>query len=244
MRDDADVPAAPRPEPVRRVPLWRRILGNPWTQLLIAFTVTGLVLSLVAKPYLVPSSSMEDTLQPGDRVLVNRLAYVGAPPGVGDIVVFDADASWSTAEPEDRGLFASVLAWLGQVTGFGASGPHTLVKRIIGTPGQTVECCSDDGAVMVDGEPLDEPYVSSDFAFDPGVVDCTTLPQSDRCFRPIVVPPGSYLVLGDNRAISSDSAALCRVDASSEDCWRWATREGIVGKTVFILWPPGRWGVP
>jgi signal peptidase I len=127
------------------------------------------------------------------------------------------------------------------MTGFGPSGPHTLVKRVIGTPGQSVECCSPEGAVIVDGEPLDEAYVWNDFMFEPGVTDCTSVPTSQRCFDAVTVPKDSYLMLGDNRAGSADSAFLCRTADATEDCWRWATREGIVGKAVAILWPITRW---
>ena len=63
------------------------------------------------------------------------------------------------------------------MTGFGPSSAHTLIKRVIGTPGQTVECCSADGGLMIDGEPIDEPYITNDFAFEPGTLDCTTIPD-------------------------------------------------------------------
>ncbi|MEW1976051.1 S26 family signal peptidase [Microbacterium profundi] len=92
-------------------PIWRRLVGSTWFHLIAAFVVVGLLLMFVAKPYLVPSASMESTLQPGDRVLVpsasmestlqprdrvlvNRLAYVGSEPATGDIIVFDANESW------------------------------------------------------------------------------------------------------------------------------------------------------
>jgi signal peptidase I len=53
---------------------WRRVVDSPWFHLAAAVVVTGLVLSLLAKPYLVPSGSMEQTHEPGDRVLVFRPA--------------------------------------------------------------------------------------------------------------------------------------------------------------------------
>ena len=67
------------------------MVGSAWFHLVAAFVVFGLILTFIAKPYWVPSSSMENTLTPGDRILVNRLAYVGSAPGNGDVVVFDAD---------------------------------------------------------------------------------------------------------------------------------------------------------
>ncbi|MFE5407288.1 signal peptidase I [Microbacterium sp. NPDC056569] len=216
---------------------WRRVVGSPWFHLVAAFVVAGLILSFVVKPFWVPSGSMQATLEPGDRILVNRLAYLGAQPGTGDVVVFDAGAAWGVPSAAS----ANPLRWAGEVTGFGPSGPHTLVKRVIGAAGQTVECCSADGRVVVDGEPLDEPYVTNDLAYEPGRIDCDTTPRSPRCFDPILVPADSYLVLGDNRGSSSDSAAQCRTENPAAACWRWATRDGIVGKAAVILWPISRW---
>src|SRR5690606_32635151 len=54
-------------------PLWRRVTGSFWFHLIAAFLVFGAILSFVAKPYSVPSGSMEQTLLPGDRVLVNQI---------------------------------------------------------------------------------------------------------------------------------------------------------------------------
>ena len=222
-------------------PWWRPVVGSPWFHLAAAFLVTGLILSFVAKPYWVPTGSMETTLQPGDRVLVNRLAYVGASPGTGDIVVFDAGPTWDIEAASPSDPIRGVLRWIGEVTGFGPSSAHTLIKRVIGTPGQTVACCTDDGRLIVDGEPLDEPYVTNDLSFEADERDCTTTPRSARCFDEVEVPADSFLMLGDNRAYSSDSAAYCRSEDAAADCWRWATRADVVGEAVALLWPITRW---
>lgn len=243
--DRSESRPAPRPR-------WRRIVGSFWFQLAAAFVVTGLVLSFVAKPYWVPSGSMEATLQPGDRVMVNRLAYVGgAAPGTADVIVFDAGQAWDIESSGDSNPIRDALRWVGEVTGFGPSSPHTLIKRVIGLPGQTVECCTDEGQLTVDGEPLDEPYVTNDLPFVTGSLDCTTTPRSLRCFDAVEVPEGAYLMLGDNRGNSSDSAAFCRGDAatgasagsagSAGECWRWAARSDVVGKAVVLFWPITRW---
>ncbi|MFC8682653.1 signal peptidase I [Microbacterium ureisolvens] len=216
---------------------WRRLTGSAWFHLIVAFVLVGLVLSFVAKPYRVPSVSMEHALQPGDLVLVNRLAFAGTPPNTGDVIVFDAGDAWDS-EIDSSG---DPLRWLGEATGFGPSSPHTLVKRVIGSSGQTVECCSADGRVMIDGAAMHEPYVTNDPAFQAGVLDCETTPRSRRCFDPVLVPVNSYLVLGDNRGSSSDSAARCRTEQSTAACWRWAAHDGIVGKAAVILWPIDRW---
>lgn len=220
----------------------RRFLGSFWGQLLIAFLVFGFVLTFVAKPYWVPSGSMETTLLPGDRVLVNRLAYRFADPRDGQVIVFEASDAWDAASRPEPSPLRAAWIWFGQWTGFGPSGDHTLVKRVIATPGQVASCCSADGKMEIDGHPIDEPYVSNDFPFTAGSLDCTTTPRSERCFEPVTVPKDSYLVLGDNRADSSDSAIRCRsADADQGSCWRWATRDGVVGQVVAIFWPIGRW---
>ncbi|MFP1601428.1 signal peptidase I [Microbacterium sp. 2216-1] len=231
---------AERPSPTR----WRRVTGSAWFHLALACVVVGALLSFVAKPYWVPSGSMEQTLLVGDRVLVNRLAYVGdAHPSTGEIIVFDADETWGAEAHLDEGPVKSALRWLGEVSGFGPSGPHTLVKRVIAGPGQTVACCTAEGAVIVDGEPLDEPYVFDDLDFEPGVLDCTTTPASPRCLPEVTVPEGRYLVLGDHRSLSADSAQHCRRDADNDSgCWLWARDEDIVGRASAILWPASRWG--
>lgn len=233
--------SAPRDSPSR----WRRLTRNPWFHLAAAFIVVGLILSFIAKPYVVPSGSMEQTLIPGDRVLVNRLAYVGSAPRNGDVIVFNADAAWDGPTTSSTNPLKAAARWIGEVIGFGPSGDHTLVKRVIAEPGQTARCCTAEGAVTVDGVALDEPYVYENLDFVPGALDCSTTPRSMRCFPEVTVPAGSYLVLGDHRSQSSDSAALCRGAVSDASCWRWATRGGVVGSVTAILWPVTRWrGIP
>ncbi len=224
-----------------RASLVRRIVGSPWFHLFAAFALAGLVLTFVAKPYAVPSASMEQTLQIGDRVLVDRLAYLGTQPTTGDVIVFDADDAWDGSTPVETNPLKAVLRWIGEVSGFGPSGTHTLVKRIVATAGQTVRCCDATGSVVVDGEALVEPYVFEDFPFIPGALDCTTTPRSQRCFDSVNVPADSYFVLGDHRSQSSDSAGLCRGEDPLIECWRWATSASLVGRVSVVLWPVSRW---
>lgn len=232
--------SASRPRTRGLYAAWRRFRSSAWFHLILALVVFGLVLAFIAKPYAVPSGSMENTLQPGDRILVYRLAYLGSQPHTGDVVVFDADSQWGTLPPESP--LKAVLRWFASISGFGPTGAHTLVKRVIAGPGQTVSCCSAHGAVVVDGHPLDEPYITHNLPFTPGTLDCSTTSRSQRCFGPVTVPKDSYLVLGDNRANSSDSAFRCRgAPVGDVSCFRWARRSEIVGRVVASLWPIGRW---
>lgn len=92
-------------------------------------------------------------------------------------------------------------------------GERDLIKRVIGLPGETLEVRA--GQVWIDGTALTEPYVSA------------ALVGSGRW----TLGPAQYFVMGDNRNNSSDSRS-----------WGPLEREYIVGKTVFIYWPPAGWG--
>lgn len=231
----------------------RRALGHPLTHLLAALLVLGLVQGFLVKQFAVPSGSMEQTLEVGDRILVNRLAY--GPPGShgtpqnGDIVVFTAnEALWPSQTPPSTGFTAQVKHTIkfvfGDLIGIGPTTGHTLVKRVIGTPGQTVTCCSPAGALTVDGVELDEPYLFEDPAFEPGSLDCASTPVSQRCFAPITVPEGMLLVLGDHRSASSDGIWQCRgsTDDANESCVRWVRTEDVTGKVFARIWPLGDFG--
>ncbi len=170
---------APRPR--------RRLLGNIWVNIALALALTGIIVAFIGQP---SSGSMSPTLEPGDRLIVNRLAYVAADPAPGDIVVFRPDDAWGEKPATGGNWFSQAFHWVGETTGIR---PYVLVKRVIAGPGQTVECCDAQGRVLVDGEPLDEPYVVKDLPFVAGSLDCDSEPMSTRCFGPATVPEDSYL---------------------------------------------------
>lgn len=107
-----------------------------------------------------PTESMENTIMVDDKVSVFRLAYLLRGPDRGDIVVFP----FPDDESEDR------------------------LKRVIGLPGETI--LGKDGHVYINGEPLEEPYVTEEL---------------DQDFGPYEIPDGSYFMMGDNRNISLDA---------------------------------------
>ena len=90
-----------------------------------------------------------------------------------------------------------------------------LVKRIVGLPGEVIDI-DEEGNVSVDGEPLDEPYL-----------DEKALGECD-IELPYQVPEGRYVVMGDNRSVSSDSRS------SQVGC---VAEEQVIGKLIFRLWP-------
>ncbi len=210
-----------------------------WVGPAIALVLVLLVQALVVKLYSVPSGSMEQTLDVGDRILVERV--VPAPPERGDVVVFEATPEWGSLGPVTDPI-DGVLRVIGTVTGLGPGAPYSLVKRVIGLPGEEVACCDAEGRVTVDGEPLDEPYVFEDPAFEPGTLDCTTEQRSLRCFGPVVVPEASLLVLGDHRGASSDSVVACRGAPEGADCARYVPEQQVVGMAFARIWPLTRIG--
>lgn len=231
----------PPQETKRHKPLWASVLIN----LLAAVIVIALFQNFVAKVYQVPSGSMEQTLDVGDRIVVNRLNASSYMPRNNDVVVFNS------AEPRDEivpaaeeSLVKRVVKTFGDLTGIGPSHDSSMVKRIVGAPGDVVECCtSGTGGLTRNGELVEEPYVFQDLDFVPGQLDCSSTPRSQRCFAPITVPSGKYLVLGDHRSNSSDGVSRCRglEFASTPDCARFVDRDDIVGPVGAVIWPFQHW---
>ncbi|HJT88224.1 MAG TPA: signal peptidase I [Bryobacteraceae bacterium] len=184
------------------------------TIILLLFGTTSLV-----QAYVIPTGSMENTLLIGDHLLVDKLSY--APPGAvsrhllpyddvkrGDIIVF--------RYPVDPN--------------------QTFVKRVIGVPGDHIRLV--DKQVILNGHPVQEPYVyhSTDYIDSyrddfPGEPNVQLAPQGLDMLRnhiengEVVVPPGSYFAMGDNRDSSLDSRY-----------WGFVPRDNIIGKPLIIYW--------
>ncbi len=209
-------------------------------EILIAIVAVALVQAFVIKPFGVPSQSMEQSLQIGDRLLVNRL-----DPTIErqDVVVFGHGITWSDTQlpPADSAL-SRFARTVGDIVGFGPSNTAYTVKRVIGLPGDHVNCCSVDGKVQIDGVPLREDYIYEDLPFIPGTLDCTTSQRSPRCFPEIVVPAEHYLVLGDHRSESADSVISCRGATTANSCARFVPADRIVGPVLATFWPLNRIG--
>jgi len=160
-----------------------------------ALIVSWLIKTFLVQAFYIPSESMEDTFERGDRVMVSRLVPRVRDIHRGDIVVFKDPGDWLDPRVEpDRGFFHRFM--VNVFTGIGLlpqdSGEH-LVKRAIGLPGDYIACCDDNGQVMVNGVSIDERLY-----LRPGAI------PSQINFE-ATVPDGMLFVMGDNRQNSADS---------------------------------------
>lgn len=211
----------------RRLPLF--------TEVFIALVAVALVQGFLVKPFGVPSQSMEETLHIGDRIVVNRLDDSTAR---GDVVVFGHGETWQDTELATAGNpVVRVLRAVGDLTGIGPSSTAYTVKRVVGLPEERVACCTSDGRVTVDDQPLDETYVHEDLPFTAGSLDCSSTPRSTRCFPEIRVPADNLLVMGDHRSQSADSVIGCRGATEGPECARFVPTERVIGPVVLRFWP-------
>lgn len=192
--------------------------------------VTGLfIITFVTQAFEIPSSSMENTLLIGDHVFVDRISFApetrwtGPLLPYGDVERGDIVVFLSPAEP---GLY--------------------VVKRIIAIPGDRIHLR--DGVVYLNGQPQDEPYVVRTGRYLPFRDDFPSVPPIGPDVTPewrfllpqlvqgddMVVPPGNYFAMGDNRDLSRDSRY-----------WGLIPRENVIGRPMFIYWsfdtPPGQY---
>ncbi|MDO3646040.1 signal peptidase I [Nocardia mangyaensis] len=205
--------------------------------IVIAAVIAALMVTFVGRPYVIPSQSMEDTLQIGDRIYVQKISYYGSDPSAGEVVVFVGPPSWNGHYKSVRSDNTAVRGVQNFLSYFGLVPPdeNDLVKRIIAVGGQTVQCCDPQGRVMVDGKPLDEPYIKKDY---PWYTDRpNAVYPAGRVFGPVKVPEGNLWVMGDNRNESADSRAHV-----SDELQGTVPQDNVRGKTVFKIWPPSRIG--
>lgn len=223
-----------------------------WWRDLPFLLVVAVVLALVIKAFFVqaffiPSGSMEKTLHgcegcQGDRVLVNKILYDVRGVHRGEIVVFDGKTTDFPPEtqptPASNGLIEG-LRGIQRFLGLGAPGERDYIKRVIGLPGDTVQCCT-DGHVVVNGRVLNEPYIFEDdhkafCAPGPDSLDQDAPATEDQCdafAKPFVVPPKRLFVLGDHRGQSADSRYHGTIPIGS-----------VIGRAFVKVWPITRWGL-
>ena len=186
--------------------------GSSWRWLrdlvvvvLVALLVSWGVRTFLVRSFYIPSASMEDTLMIDDRVIVNELVPDLVGLDRGDVVVFHDPGGW--------------------LPGGAVGGDDELIKRVVGLPGDTVSCCDAEGRMLVNGEPVDEPYLA-----DPDG-PASTIPFD------VTVPEGAIWVMGDNRAHSADSRLH-----QSGPYDGFVPLDHVVGRAFVIVWPVSRWG--
>ncbi len=194
--------------------------GWRWVRLVVVAVVVVLLLrAFVVQSFSVPTGSMEPTIQPGDRLLADRLVR-GPSVHRGDVVVFDGRVSFgnqtdgTTVDRALRGLASLVSIETGT----------DYVKRVIGLPGDHVVCCDTRGLLTVNGVSVEEPYLF------PG--DAPSALTFD-----VTVPAGDIWVMGDHRSDSSDSRAYLGRPGGG-----MVRLDDVIGQATVRYWPLGRLG--
>jgi len=193
--------------------------------IVVAMLLAFAIRVFVVQAFKIPSGSMIPTLLIGDHILVSKLSYgIQWPSGCKFQMTFppvNCYASYALIElgKPQRGDII--------VFRFPEDEEKDFIKRIVGTPGDTVQIKSK--VVLVNGMPLDDKAFTQ--RIDPGVIDGTINPRDN--FGPVTVPEGSYFVMGDNRDQSLDSRF-----------WGYVREEKIRGKAFRIYWSwsgQGQW---
>ncbi|MFE3143106.1 signal peptidase I [Streptomyces scopuliridis] len=192
----------------------------------IALLLALLIKTFLVQAFSIPSDSMQDTLQRGDRVLVDKLTpWFGSEPERGEVVVFHDPGGWldDTQAPEPN-VAQRFLSFIGLMP---SSEEKDLIKRVIAVGGDTVEC-KKGGKVQVNGVPLNE----TDYIY-PGNTPC-----DDKPFGPIDVPKGSIWVMGDHRQNSLDSRYHQELTGNGT-----VSNDEVVGRAFVVAWPVNRWSL-
>lgn len=218
---DSTRASAPSPETAekeKRPRTWGARLREYGTIIAVALLLSFLFKTFIMRAFYIPSGSMENTLQVGDRVFVNKMIQKKDVKR-GEIVVFHDDANWQPVSGPENPLRKG-LEFIGVLP---ADSSHYLVKRVIGLPGDHVKSTA-DGKISVNGKTIDEPYLypgnrGTDIPFD------------------VTVPEGKLWVLGDHRSNSADSRYHM-----NEPSGGFIPRDSVEGTGWFIAFPFDRAG--
>lgn len=187
-----------------------------WVMLIItAFLIASLIQSELFALTEVNMTSMMDTLVQGDKLIMNKLAYISSEPQRGDIIIFLRD------EPVN-GVIGRLRIYISDVALKlkGDFRRNRLIKRVIGVPGDKVEIR--DNVLYVNDVPMEEEYARIDPEL--GIV-------ANGNMEPVVVQEGELFVMGDNRGQSMDSRSFGVIDMD------W-----VEGKAIFRILPLSKFG--
>lgn len=191
-----------------------------------AVVVASLLRGFVGQMFLIPSVSMEDTLQVADRVVVEKLSSIQR----GQVAVFKDPGRWLTGPtPPERGLVGKAFQFVGVLPD--PSTEH-LIKRVIGMPGDRVVCCDGSGRITVNDAPLDE---TSYLYTGP---DGEQVAPSTIEFE-VLVPAGHVFVMGDHRDRSSDSRCHLKDTQPGRPAGEnaFVNLDLVVGRAIAVAWP-------
>lgn len=158
----------------------------------IAVVLAILIRGFLFEPVIIDGSSMLDTLENGDRVILNKISLAFNEPKPGDVVVLEVEPPYFKVL---KFLNNSKLAQKLLPTLTGAD----YIKRVIAIEGDEIDII--DGYVYVNGEKLDEPYLKEE-----GITRRITIPM------PYIVGEDQLFVMGDNRGASKDSRTIGPID--------------------------------
>ncbi len=163
-----------------------------WTVLIIiAIVISMLIRTFIFEPVKVEGSSMLNTLQSGERLILYKTGYLLHVPQRGDIIVLKyKDGMYQFLNLFNRIPFIRNMI---EQSGF----EEDYIKRIVGVPGDIVDI--HDGSVYINGEKLEEEYAN-------GITEQKTISL------PIEIKEDQYFVLGDNRQNSKDSRIIGLVE--------------------------------
>mgnify|MGYP005854768431 CR=1 FL=1 len=179
---------------------------------IIALVLAIYLQTFAVKPFIIPSPSMEPTLQEGDRVLVDRVTYHLRAPRRGEIIVFRFDPNQPANWTQGGNFLARSLDLLAEVLNITHQESLPFIKRVVGVGGDTVELR--DGQLYLNGE-----LYEADYQY-----------VQDNASGRWEVPEGTVMVMGDNRPNSNDSRR-----------WGFVPLQAVLGRAVVIWWPPSRW---
>lgn len=185
----------------------------------IALILSSLVRALFFQAFYVPSASMEDTLLLEDRIIATKITKPFTEIQRGQIVVFKDPNDWLPEYDSDRNTFLHFLSVVGLLP---SDAGDDLVKRVIGTEGDTIKCCSENGKIIINGqELLDEEFTKL------GV-------DTNQVEFEITVPKNRIFVMGDNRPDSRDSRFHL------ETAYGTVPVNNVVGPVQLRIWPLAR----
>lgn len=235
-RPEASRSSSVRPPKKHHLPLWQEtilLLG-------VALVLAVVIKTFFVQAFYIPSQSMEPGLILNDRILIEKVSYWGdKTPARGDQVVFKDPGGW--LQPIESAGPANPVARAMAKIGLYPTGGH-LVKRVVGVAGDTIECCDDEGRLVINGQPLDE----GDFVKRSGETCDGPMPYScDKPWSVGPIPEGHVFVMGDNRAQSMDSSAHMCTTRETE-CVpgdEFVPVDLVVGKVFVLLWPADRFSL-